>query len=115
MIGYQEVFCHIVFVIKVNFTSKARFVADGSKMASPSLITYMSVVSRDSVQIVFLIAGLNDLNVLSADLQNACLNADCREKIYVVRGPEFGSNQGCVFIIRKALYGLKGQEQHGEL
>jgi hypothetical protein len=28
LIGYQEVFCHIVFDIKVNFTRKARFVAD---------------------------------------------------------------------------------------
>jgi hypothetical protein len=52
-----------------------------------------------------LIAGLNDLNVLSADLQNAHLNADCHEKIYVVGGLEIGSNQGCVFIICKALYG----------
>jgi hypothetical protein len=76
-------------------------------MTPPSLITYMSVVSCDSVRLAFLIAGLNDLNVLSADLQNVYLNADCHEKIYVVRGPEFGSNQGCVFIIRKALYGLK--------
>jgi hypothetical protein len=52
-----------------------------------------------------LIPGLNDLGVLSADLQNAYLNADCHEKIYVVRGLEFGSYQGCVFIICKALNG----------
>ncbi len=103
MIGYQEVFCHVVFDFKVNFTRKARFVAVGSKMAPPSLITYASVI----VQIAFLIAGLNDLNVLSADLQNVYLSADCCEKIYFVRGPKFGSNQGCVFIIHKALYGLK--------
>jgi hypothetical protein len=49
LIGYKGVFCHIVFDIKVDFTRKARFVVDGSKMVPPSSITYASVVSRDSV------------------------------------------------------------------
>jgi hypothetical protein len=74
----------------------------------------VSVESRDSVRIAFLTTALNDLNVLSADLQNAYLNANCHEKIYVVGGPELDSNQGCVFIFCKALYGLKAWEHHGE-
>jgi hypothetical protein len=37
----------------------------------------VSVESCDSVRIAFLTAALNDLNMLSADLQNAYLNADC--------------------------------------
>jgi hypothetical protein len=49
LVGYQEVFCHMVFGIRVNFTRKARFVVDRSKMAPPSLIKYACVVSRDSV------------------------------------------------------------------
>jgi hypothetical protein len=53
----------------------------------------------------FLIPGFNDLGVLSADLQNAYLNADCHEKMYIVGGPEIGSYQGCVFLICKAPYG----------
>ncbi|KAI2513146.1 Reverse transcriptase (RNA-dependent DNA polymerase) [Fragilaria crotonensis] len=32
---------------------------------------------------------------------------DCREKIYIIAGPEFGSEEGSIMIIRKALYGLK--------
>jgi hypothetical protein len=90
-----------------DFTRKARFVAGGHQTKPPPSITYSSVVSRDSVRLAFLIAALNDLDVMSCDLQNAYLNADCREKIFVVAGPEFGSKQGCVFIVRKALYGLK--------
>jgi hypothetical protein len=35
------------------------------------------------------------------------LNAPCREKIWFVVGPEFGSHQGQVVKIVRALYGLK--------
>jgi hypothetical protein len=50
---------------------------------------YSSVVSRDSVCLAFLIAALNDLGILSADVQNAYLNAPTKEKIYTIAGPEF--------------------------
>ena len=35
------------------------------------------------------------------------LNAPCREKIYTVAGPEFGTEEGTIFIVVCALYGLK--------
>ena len=73
----------------------------------PSSITYSSVVSRDSVRIVLTIAALNDLSILACDIQNAYLSAPCREKIYCVAGPEFGSEAGKTMIVRKALYGLR--------
>ena len=38
---------------------------------------------------------------------NAYLNATCREKLWTVAGPEFGSDKGSVMIIARALYGLK--------
>ena len=74
----------MVFDIKMDgkFTRKARFVAGGHTTDTPASITYSSVVSRDSVRIAFLIAALNDLDVWAADIGNAYLNADCREKIY---------------------------------
>jgi hypothetical protein len=50
---------------------------------------------------------LNDLKVLGCDVLNAYLNAPCCEKIWVHARPEFGSDEGAVMIIRKALYGLK--------
>jgi Reverse transcriptase (RNA-dependent DNA polymerase) len=62
---------------------------------------------RESVQLGFLIAVLNDLEIMAANVGNAYLNADCWEKIWFVAGPEFGTKKGKVLIIWKALYGLK--------
>ena len=70
-------------------------------------LTYSSVVSRDSVQISLTIAALNDLKVLACDIQNAYLTVKCREKIWTIAGPEFGSEAGQIMIIVRALYGLK--------
>jgi hypothetical protein len=81
LIGFQEIQCHVIFDVKMDFTRKARFVAGGHMTDTPGLITYSSVVSRDSVRLAFLIAGLNDLNVLAGDVTNAYLNASCRGKI----------------------------------
>ena len=44
---------------------------------------------------------------MACDIQNAYLTADCREKIWTRAGPEFGSEAGTVFLVKKALYGLK--------
>jgi hypothetical protein len=91
-----------------NFRRKARFVAGGhTTEVLESLITYLLVVSRDSAQIALTIAGLNGLKVMACDIQNAYLTADCREKIWTVAGPDFGSEAGTIFIVKKALYGLK--------
>eukprot|EP00980_Cylindrotheca_fusiformis_P015627 scaffold4484_cov57-Cylindrotheca_fusiformis.AAC.1 len=70
-------------------------------------MTYSSVVSRDSVRIALTIAALNGLDILACDIQNAYLSAPCREKIYCVAGPEFGSDVGKTMVVKKALYGLK--------
>jgi hypothetical protein len=69
--------------------------------------SYSSVVSRESVRIAFTIAALNGLDVLMADIGNAYLNAECREKIWTTAGPEFGSNQGRRMLVIRALYGLR--------
>jgi hypothetical protein len=106
-VGYQEIDCHMIFDIKMDLTRKARFVAGGHTTETPTSITYSSVVSRDSVRIAFLIAALNDVDIMACEVSNAYLNAPCREKIWFVAGPEFGSRQGQVVKIVRALYGLK--------
>jgi len=109
LVGYQEIKCHMIFDIKMDgkFTRKARFVAGGHTVEKPEPVaTYSSVVSRDSVRLAFLIAGLNDLEILATDIGNAYLNAPCGEKIWTIAGPEFGEEQGSVMIIERALYGL---------
>ena len=76
-IGFQEIGCHIVFDVKMDFTRKARFVAGGHTTEAPSSITYSSAVSRESVRIGFLIAALNGVDIMSCNLENAYLNAPC--------------------------------------
>jgi len=107
-IGYKQIPCHIIFDVKMDFTRKARFVAGGHKTNPPASLTYSSVVARDSIRIAFLIAALNDLDIHMADIGNAYINVDVREKVYFVAGDEFGSAlKGKNVIIVKALYGLK--------
>ena len=106
--GHKEIKCHIIFDVKMDFTRKARFVAGGHMTDTPSSITYSSVVSRESVKIAFLIAALNDLDIMSCDIGNAYLNAPCREKIWFVAGKECGPNlEGRPCKLVRALYGLK--------
>jgi hypothetical protein len=90
-----------------NFRRKACLVANGNETEAPPTMTYLSVVSRDSVCITFLITALNDLKLLLCDIQNAYLTADCHEQINCVAGPEFSSDAGLIMIVKKALYGLK--------
>ena len=108
-IGCQKICCHMIFDVKLgeNFRRKARSVARGHTTKMPTSLTYSSVVSRDSVHIILLIAALNDLKVMACDIQNAYLMADCQEKIWSYAGLEFGSERRQLMIIKKALYGLK--------
>ena len=106
-IGFQEIECHWVFDIKMDLTHHARFVARGHTIEPPATMTYSSVVSCKSVQIAFLVAALNDLDIQCCDIGNAFLNAPCQEKIWFVAGPEFGSKQGQPVKVIRALYGLK--------
>ena len=56
-----------------------------------------------------MLAVLNDLDVKTADVGNAYLNAPCKEKVHVRVGPElFGKeNSGKLAVIVRALYGLR--------
>jgi hypothetical protein len=94
-------------MIRNGLTRKARFVAGGHLTEPPASVTYSSVVSRDSVRIAFLLAALNHIEIVACNVGNTYLNAPCREKIWFVAGPEFGSKQGTVIKIVRALYGLK--------
>jgi Reverse transcriptase (RNA-dependent DNA polymerase) len=107
MIGYQEIQCHLVFDVKMDFCRKVRFVAGGHMTEAPASMTYASVVSRDSVRLGFLIAKLNELGLLSCDIGNAYLNALCQEKIWFQAGKECGSDEGKAMVLCRALYSLK--------
>ena len=107
-IGFKEITCHMIFDVKFDLTRKARYVGGGHlTKVSPSM-SYSSVVSRDSVRIMFLVAALNDLNIEMCDIGNAYLNAETRERVWFRAGSEWGSSRaGCQVMIVRALYGLK--------
>jgi hypothetical protein len=99
-IGYQKIDCHMIFDVKMdNFAYKARMVAGGHTTDPPAVLTYASVVSRESVRIALTMAALNDLEVKSGDVQNAYLTAPPSEKVATICGPEFGANQGQTALI----------------
>ena len=82
---------HIIYDIKMDFTRKARLVAEGCRTPNPVTSTYAGVVSREIVRIAFTDALLNGFDVWAADVQNAFFQAPCSKKYFIVCGPEFGS------------------------
>ena len=73
----------------------------------PDTLTYSSVVSKESIRIGFLIAALNGLDVLAADIGNVYIIAPCKEKIWTKPGSEFERDHWQVMLIVQSLYGLK--------
>ena len=106
--GYQYMECHLMFDIKLDgFQCKAQHVAGGHMNQTPVVLTYRSVVSRDSVCIAQTIAALNDLQVKASDVQNAFLTAPCEDQIWTMLSPEFGAEAGKKAFLVHTLYGLK--------
>ena len=106
--GYQYMECHMIFDIKLDgFQRKARLVTRGHMTEAPAVMMYASIVSHESVQIALTVAALNELDVMTSDIQNAYLTAPCEEHIWTTLGPEFGTAQGQKALIIQALYGLK--------
>ena len=101
---------HIIFDVKFDLTRKARLVAGGHRNKDvPTYQVFSTVASRESVRLGFVLASLNELEIMAGDISNAYLNALNREKVHVKCGKElFGEEyQGCIAIVVRALYGLK--------
>jgi Reverse transcriptase (RNA-dependent DNA polymerase) len=106
--GYKTVHCHTIFDIKMDsLQRKARYVCGGHTTNPPeNIVTFASVVSRESVRIAFTLAGLNGLNIETTDVSNAHLNAASRENLVTKCEPKFGSaHMGRWAFIVRALYG----------
>jgi hypothetical protein len=91
---------------KMDFTRNVRFVAGGHTTETPTSISYSSVVSRDSVRLAFLIAAINNIDIMSVDLENVFVQAPYREKIWSEGGLECGVDCGKVCIVVRSLYDL---------
>ena len=81
----------MIFDIKLgeHFQRKSCLVTDRYKIDTPSLLTYSTIVSRDAARVCLLIVALNDLDVLSGDIEKTYLTAQCREKCWTRVGSEF--------------------------
>jgi hypothetical protein len=104
---YQEIRCHMIFDVKIEyFRRKAQIVTGGYTADAPHVMTYSSAVSRESVRIALTLTALNDLYVTTGDIENAYLTAPITEKVWTVLGPEFGEDAGKRALIVRAMYGL---------
>ena len=73
----------------------------------PIVITYSSVVTRETVCIPLTMALFHDVEAKAADMLDTDVTAPSIEKLWTVLGSEFGDNAGKCAIIFRALYGLK--------
>jgi hypothetical protein len=95
--GYKKMRIHLVFDVKHDGQHKVRFVADG----------HLTEIPLDSaVRIVLFLAKLNKVNVWATNIGNAYLEAETKERIYIIARSKFRSRKGRILIIR-ALYGLR--------
>jgi hypothetical protein len=107
-VGHQHINCHMVSDVKITLDRKVRYVAGGHQTKPTKDVTFASVVSRDSIHLAFLVAALNDLEVQSANISGAYLNAKAAEKVYTTEGKEFGPGKaGRPVLIVRALYRLR--------
>ena len=97
----------MVFDIKIKdfwqFWHKNLLVTSGHMINSPVTITYVNVVSRETVHIALIIAASNDLKVKAVDILNAYVQAPVVEQVRT----KFGNDASNVALIVWAMYRLK--------
>ena len=104
---YQFAPLRMIFDIKKeDFRRKARLVAGGHVVNASMFESYSSVVQTISLRMLQTIALNEGLDIMTADVGNAFIQAYTNEKIYSRCGKEFGDREGCIVEIKKALYGL---------
>ncbi|MGH7955315.1 MAG: reverse transcriptase domain-containing protein, partial [Gloeomargaritales cyanobacterium] len=104
---YQYAPLRLIFTIKKeDLRHKARLVIGGHVIDATMYNSYASIVQAMSLRLLLTVAADNELDIVTGDIGNAFVHADCREKVYSRAGPEFGQREGCIIIIMKALYGL---------
>jgi xylose isomerase len=66
---YQEIRCHMIFDLKMeDFCRNARFMAGVHTTDAPHVMTYASVVSRESVRIALTLVELNYVDIMMGDI-----------------------------------------------
>ena len=111
---YKLVGCKWVFRTKYNIDGsvskyKARLVAKGfhQRASIDYSETFSHVVKSSTVRVILSLAVMQSWNVRQIDVNNAFLNGDLTEDVYMHQPEGFVSQGGCVCKLNKALYGLK--------
>ena len=65
------------------------------------------MVLRENFRVALTVAVLNYLQVRTADIHNAYIQAPVAENIWTVLGPEFGLYDGKPEVVVRSLYRLK--------
>ena len=88
---FQATVYHMIFDINMdgNLTREERIVTGRHTTDPLASITYLRVISRDSVRITFMLATINYFDVYAANIGNTYLNAPCRENIWTIVGESF--------------------------
>jgi len=68
---------------------------------------YSGVVSLHGLRTLVFLAELNGLETWATYIGNAYLEAETKERVYIIAGAEFGDLEGHTLVIFKALYGLR--------
>eukprot|EP00957_Ditylum_brightwellii_P151512 11538774-Ditylum_brightwellii.AAC.1 len=88
--GYQYNPLIYAWDVKYDGWRRVRLVAnDKITIGPPAAEVWLGVVNTESLRIAMLIAMLNGLKFLAADISSAYLMADNKEKMYTALGPEF--------------------------
>ena len=103
----------MVFDVKFDERRKTCYVIGGNvTQAMGTEEVYAPVVSIDLIQILFLIAVMNDLDVRMVDVCCAFLQSKCKEKLYTRAGEEWGPElAGRIIVLLKSVYGTKTAPQ----
>jgi len=88
--GYKRIRVHLVFDVKHDGCHKSCLVADGHLTKVLLESVYSGVVSLRGLCLVVFLAELNDLEIWASDIDNAYLEAETQEKVYIIASPEFG-------------------------
>ena len=78
--GFKGITGNWIFDVKMYFTRKSIFMAEGHLIDSPQSVTYSSVVSSETVRIMLTISALNDIDIKLFDIGNIYLNSEIDEK-----------------------------------
>ena len=86
--GFKNVRTKMIFQFNMDgkFISKAILVESSHKKEPPLYTTYSSVVTKKSVRVAFLCAGMNDLDISACYIENEYLNTPCQEKLWTKAG-----------------------------